>query len=621
MIQDDKIAEIRAKVDITNVVSEYVALRRLGRSLRGLCPFHSEKTPSFYVHPDRQYFHCFGCQASGDTIAFVMQMENRTFVEAVELLAERTGVELSYANHKDSAERLYAKKRQERLWEILEAAASFYADQWSHGKGAEMAREELKKRRVTEEVQSLFRLGYAPQSWDALTLALQRKGFALDECEEVGLVVRKNRVGGQHEASRDFYDRFRHRLMFPIMDERGHVVAFSGRALALPRGTEAPSGDPPAKYINSPETAFYKKGEMLFGLYQARAAIRKENWAVVCEGNFDVLALHEAGLPNVVAPLGTALTPSHAALLRRQAERVVLFMDGDAAGRNAVRASFTLLAPLGLEVRVATLSPGEDPDSWLRSQGTAALRTVVESANPALRWLIDQAAEEAGVEPMGKAKAIEGLGAFMRLVQNPVEGRMYLEYIMSRFGIHDPQAVRSQLIRGIRSKDKPSARQNPSPPVARAPALSRLSKLECEVMGALLDAPELFQAPEINELQKLLQPQLALLLSRAQEQFMQRGMLDANTLLSETAEGPLRNWLADRLSIQQFDSAEAQSALLQGISMLKKRFVEKELPKLAKRIDEARRSGNEDEARLLAEQHLQLARSAHRAMQQEGKPN
>ncbi|MEM1416216.1 MAG: DNA primase, partial [Myxococcota bacterium] len=287
MIIPDEVKEsIRERVDLGALIGEYVRLQKSGASLKGRCPFHDEKSPSFYVHPHRGFFKCFGCDAKGDVFSFLMRMEGLGFGEAARRLAERAGVELPTSDPREDEAYRRKRQRQERLLAITEAAAGFYRDQLGAHPLGEIARQAIAERGVLEATAETFRLGYAPHGWDGLTRFLERGGWSPREAEEVGLIVpRRGRSG--------HYDRFRHRLMFTITDHRGRIVAFSGRVLPPPPGEEEDAKG--GKYINSPETPLYTKGEVLFGLHEGRVDIRRRGWVLLCEGNFDLLMLHQAG--------------------------------------------------------------------------------------------------------------------------------------------------------------------------------------------------------------------------------------------------------------------------------------------------------------------------------------
>jgi DNA primase len=396
VIPEDTISQIRERTDMVALVSEYVPLKRSGRSFKGLCPFHSEKTPSFYVHPERCFFHCFGCQTSGDALSFVMKVEGRSFPDVVRMLAERAGVVIPVLDDREDAAYRRARAREERLVALMDAAAGFYVRQLREHPLGEMARAELERRSISMETADAFRLGYAPHGWDSLARWLREHEWSAAEAEEVGLLAPR-RGGDGH------YDRFRHRLLFPITDTNGRIVAFSGRVLDPPPDEPLSDRMEGAKYVNSPEGPLYKKGEVLFGLHEGRVAVRREGWCLLCEGNFDLLALHQAGFQNSAAPMGTALTEAQAKLLRRFADRIVLLFDGDRAGRKAARGAWPVLSAAGLAARVVTLPPGDDPDSYIRAHGAQTLRGLVDAALGVVEFLVDDAAEEAGGDARAKA--------------------------------------------------------------------------------------------------------------------------------------------------------------------------------------------------------------------------
>jgi DNA primase len=355
-IPDEILATIRASLDIVEVIGEYVPLKQRGSNYFGLCPFHQEKTPSFSVNPRLGIFKCFGCGAGGDVFTFIQQIEGVSFLEAVHLLAERAGIPLP--NREDAGE-----NEREPLFQALRFAARFYFTQLTQEASGKLARAYLKSRSIHPAAVRRFGLGYAPKAWDALATAASASGFHLEVFEQAGLLLPRRERGR-------FYDRFRHRLMFPIFSHVGKVVGFAGRLLE-------PEAKQP-KYINSPETPVYQKGRILYGLYQARHAIRKREEAILVEGYTDVIALHQAGLEHAVASSGTALTAEQVRLLARYARRVVLLYDADPAGEQATLRSIDLFLEQGLPVYVVTLPAGEDPDSFVRQYGGEAFQEYLE---------------------------------------------------------------------------------------------------------------------------------------------------------------------------------------------------------------------------------------------------
>jgi DNA primase len=371
IVSERVLEQIRQNNDVVEVIGSYFPLKRAGANFRALCPFHKEKTPSFNVNPQKQIWHCFGCGTGGDVFTFVMKYENLEFVAAVHRLAERAGIKLEYEERAGEP----ARDVKESLLKLHELAANFFHRNLMKERGAAIAREYLKKRQITSEVAKKWRLGYSPDKWDGLIQYAAGKKFSAELLETAGLALRRDSGGG-------FYDRFRGRLMFPICDEQGRAVGFSGRILTDEK-------DQP-KYVNSPETPIFQKGRIVFALDKAKRAIIEAGRAVVCEGQIDTISCHEAGIENVVAPQGTALTEQHARILKRHAEEVVLMFDADAAGQNAIVRSAEPLWDAGMVVRVAVLPQGHDPDSFVKAFGAEKLRELIAGAPSFFAYLLDR---------------------------------------------------------------------------------------------------------------------------------------------------------------------------------------------------------------------------------------
>lgn len=602
MIPEDKVRDIRERSDLVAVVSEYVSLRRSGASFKGLCPFHQENTPSFYVHPDRGFFHCFGCGASGDVIAFLMRIEGLPFTDVMRQLAEQAGVELTFAKGPEDREAQQARARRDRLLSLVEEASAFFVRELERSPEVSAARTELDHRGVSAETAARYRLGVAPNRWDALAGHLSARGYSPVDCERVGLVIPR-------QKGRGVYDRFRHRLMFPITDPKGRVIAFSGRALPLPEGEGDNQGP---KYINSSEGPLFSKGEVLYGLHEARLEARRRDQMIVCEGNFDVLALAQAGFPNVVAPLGTALTEAQARLLRRFAARVVLMFDGDAAGTKAVRAAYPHLRDAGLFVSVAQLPPGQDPDSLIRSRGAETIARLLEGASGILEWMIDAAANDHDGTARAKAMAIESLGSVLRAVDNPVEARLYLERIARAFELRDVATVRRQLLRGAR---EPRSSTNSVAPreVERDKKASRLPPLEADLVGVFLDHPSLAKSDCAEKVQEFLTSESLRAIFLATVRFVDSRGVDASALLAEFGASPARTWLEGRLAVQHFQTVgDAESFLRRTLPVLQRRGALAQQRRLNREILLARRAGDDARAEALTRQMSEVFRRAGR---------
>jgi DNA primase len=357
----DTIERVKEAADIVEIVSAHTDLRRQGERFVGLCPFHEERTPSFSVDPREKLYYCFGCEAGGDVFRFVQEREGLGFAEAVETLGDRYGVEVEREREDPRAEE--ARKRRVRLSEVLERTATFYVSFLWDSPKAEKARAYLKGRGLGEEVLRAFGVGFAPSAWDQVLTRGQRAGFSIQELHAAGL-IQKGRQGG-------FYDRFRARITFPVRDPRGRVLGFGARGMG---------DDAKPKYLNSPEGELYRKSRTLFGIDRARAAIARAGRAVVVEGYTDVLALHQAGIEESVAVMGTAITPEQLRLLAGQAEEVVLAMDADRAGRDAMVRAQRVAGGKRLRLRVAAMPAGEDPADMLEGGSAERFRELVKGA-------------------------------------------------------------------------------------------------------------------------------------------------------------------------------------------------------------------------------------------------
>ncbi len=447
-IPEEIIQEIRDRSDIVEVVGSYVSLKRSGANHQGLCPFHSEKTPSFNVNSPRQIFHCFGCGVGGNVFSFLMQIEGLAFPEAVRQLGEKVGVEVPDEKMSPAEE----KRRQEfeKLARINEVAAEFYHQLLIESEEGGPARRYLRQRGYDSETVKAFQLGFAPERWEALASHLQEKGFDLKLVRDKVGLVREGKEG------RGDYDLFRKRLLFPIHDTRGQVVAFGGRVL----------DDSLPKYINSPESPIYNKSRILYGLYQAREAMRREGTAIIVEGYFDQMALYRAGFHHAVATCGTALTNEHGKLLKRYADKVLLLFDQDKAGLSATFRSMDMLLPAGLSVAVVTLGAGEDPDSFLVANGPEEMRSRLDAAQPVLDYFTDVTLQQYGEGAEGKARAVELVIEKFRLLKSDIERDLYIKALAERTGL-DEARLRSSLRQ--RPKSKPE-QNSPVQTQARRPA-------------------------------------------------------------------------------------------------------------------------------------------------------
>jgi DNA primase len=451
--------EIRSRVDIVEIVGQFVKLKRAGENWKGLCPFHTEKTPSFTVNPKRNIYHCFGCGAGGDVFSFLMRQDRVAFPEAVRTLATRAGVALPEAGGRAPE----ADGKLEALRRVMALAAEFYTQSlWE--RGGEKARAYLEQRGVDPEVARRFGLGYAPEGWNALLSVMARQAIGEEALVQAGLALPRQNAPG-------FYDRFRGRLLFPIRDVQGRVVAFGGRAL---------SGEEP-KYLNSPETPLYVKGQMLYALDVAKTVIRERSRAIIVEGYLDCLMAHQHGFGETVAALGTAFTPAQLGLLRRYADEVLALFDADAAGQKASTRLEEMmndvmdLQNLGwsvsrtggfekagyLPIRVALLPAGHDPDSLLRAEGAPALTVRLDAARPLLAFVLEKAlGEEDLATPRGRANAHARVALILSKVANAEEATTLAREAARRLGVDATQLwIEAQQLQGARARGR-----KPDPP-------------------------------------------------------------------------------------------------------------------------------------------------------------
>jgi DNA primase len=372
LISPATLEQVRSASDIVEVIGGYLPLKRNGGNFVALCPFHREKSPSFNVSPHKQMYHCFGCHKGGSVFNFVMEYESIGFVDAVRRLAERAKIPIELDNQPGQQQ---ARHLKDSLLQIHEQITQRWQGALAGEAAGQIARDYLAKRGVSEEAIKLFRLGYAPDAWDDTVNWAKSKNHELAQVEQAGLIVRK-------EGSEHFYDRFRGRLIFPICDEQGRVIGFSGRILSGDEKT--------AKYVNSPESAIFTKGKVMFGLDKSKRAVLDAKSAIICEGQLDLIACFMAGVKNVVAPQGTALTADHARILKRYADEVVLCFDSDNAGQNAAVRSLDGLLSSGLAIRVATVPAPHDPDTFIKELGGPAFQQLIDRAQGFFDFYLDR---------------------------------------------------------------------------------------------------------------------------------------------------------------------------------------------------------------------------------------
>ena len=413
MIPEDIINEIKYRNDIETAVSQYVNLKRRGKNLVGLCPFHSEKTPSFTVYPENGSFYCFGCGVGGDVFTFTGLIENLDYMESIKLLAERSGISLPQDGYDDSMQRLKKK-----IYDINRDTARFFHS-FLMSPGGKWALDYLTGRGLTVKTIKHFGLGAAPDSWDALIHHLKEKGYTESDMLAANVIGKSNRGG--------IYDRFRKRVMFPIINIRGNIVAFSGRAMP---GEDKQGG----KYVNTADTPVYKKSENLFGINFAKSVCSER--VILVEGNMDVISLHQAGFENTVAPLGTAFTTEQANLLSRYTKEIVLMLDADAAGQKAVRRASGLLENTGLSVRVVVIPDGKDPDEYIKKNGKERFAALLEGAVSDMEYKLLTAAKDIDLNSEdGRLKYLAAAAEIIAATDDIMTRDIYIGRLSEKYGV------------------------------------------------------------------------------------------------------------------------------------------------------------------------------------------
>jgi len=521
---------VKDAADIVQVVGEYVELKRAGTRLTGLCPFHSEKTPSFTVNPQGRFFHCFGCGEHGDVFSFVMKYHHMEFPEALKTLAQKYGIEMA-ERQLTEAEQLQLRRR-EILYEANEAAAVVYQECLRHPKVGKVARTYLDQRGVPAAIIDRYRLGYAPNpeqtSWSFLTDQLLAKGMPPDALVQAGLAVGKDRGG--------HYDRFRSRIMFPIIGMTGRAVAFGGRIL----------GEGKPKYMNSPESPIFDKGRLLFGLYQHREAIRKQRRSLVVEGNFDLLLLAVNGIDNVVAPLGTALTRDHIHTLRGYGDEAVLLFDADAAGLKAAMRSIPFFLAEQVDGRVALLPAGHDPDSYVRAEGPAAIAALVEGARPLAEFAFDALVREHGLTLAGKNRIAGELKELIRESADPEQRALMGAHFSGKLGVAPGFFLSARPAVKVQSVSIDN-----SPPQM----LARLPRQEKQLIDFLILYPEYFGELKMAGLEHVVREPAAIRIVALLEQVSGIASCQSEHLLEIASDEQERGYIVQLLT--QVSSHEA----------------------------------------------------------------
>ncbi|HVF57215.1 MAG TPA: DNA primase [Pyrinomonadaceae bacterium] len=573
------IDDLRRQADIVRVIGDYVTLKKKGANWMACCPFHQEKTPSFSVNPSKDIFYCFGCGKGGSVFNFVMEMERLSFPEAVRVVAEKAGMPVPVQEEdKRFDER---RKEADEVIRLNAWALEWWEAQLREGAGeARAAREYIDGRGLTEETAKAFRLGFAPNSWDALGGYLKQKGASTAEIERSGLVVKKE-AGG-------FYDRFRGRLIFPVLDAQGRPVAFGGRAI---RAEDEP------KYLNSPETAAYTKGRHLYGLHHSRDEIRKKKFAILVEGYLDLIVPYQFGIRNVVASLGTALTPEQVKLLGRFARKVVVNYDGDRAGVKAAKRAIEVFLAEDFEVKVLVLPDGSDPDEFIRAHGVEEYNRRRGESFPHIQFVLDQALRDRNLRsPAEKAEAVEEVLPFVRVLRNRIQKREYFDMVLDALRVEEP-GLRQELWRSVGGGANAPAidvKQRVALASVAQPTRAEQRLLELLVLDEELRAVVL---PQLEEGDYEALPTAAIY--RALKELHESGApVEFSTLGEMTAEDPVAENLVPLLLMGEAERAEGEAtdavvAEAEGCMLtLRLMRTDRRIKELAAEIAEADRAGD-----------------------------
>ncbi len=596
-LRDDIAARIKEEADIVQIIGECVELKRSGTRFLGLCPFHGEKTPSFSVHSGQQFFHCFGCGASGDVFTFMMKYHSLDFPEAIKSLAGRYHIEVPEPRR--SKEDELRKKKRELLFSVNEKAATIFSQYLRESQGAKTAASYLHKRGVTEDILSRFRIGYAPsvevEGWNYL--GGKFSGAELKIAIEAGLLVEKEKGGT--------YDRFRDRIVFPISDISGRVCGFGGRIV----------GEGQPKYLNSPESPVFNKSKLLLGLYQQKEDIRRKNEAVLVEGNFDLISLVAGGCTNVVAPLGTALTREQLRLIKRFAERATLLFDGDVAGTQAAVRGVPFFLAEQLVGKVALLPDGHDPDTFIREKGLTALNQLLEQAETLPEFVLNRLIQEYGLTLDGKSRIVEELRPLIKAAVSPLQRSVFVSHFAEKLGM-----ATEHLDGHLNSfPEKPVAPLTPAPPVKRArdERIVPLSMSQRQVVEFMILQPKYFSKLEDGGVRECLAGGVGeILFLQLKGLLAQNPLAEPEELLTVLSEGAERSLVAElllrapsRLHGGTGDNSPEECSDL--LDYLQKYHLKKSSEELMERMQRAQQDGDLGLVQELMVKKIEITRKLH----------
>jgi DNA primase len=595
-IPDDKILSIKNASDIVDIISESVVLRRTGRNFVGLCPFHAEKTPSFTVSPDKQIFYCFGCGAGGNIFSFVMKHEGLSFPEAARSLARRYGIDLPTRNLSPHEKKKLTER--EMILTLNKEAMAFYQDCLIHKPAGRQGMAYLLKRGMNKSTIEDYKLGFAPEGWDHLLGYIRSRKKPLDLALKAGLIIPRKSGSG-------FYDRFRNRITFPIFDGQNQLLGFGGRVMddALP------------KYLNSPDTPVYNKSHSLYGLHRARQQCRKTRTVYVVEGYFDLLAMHQFGMQNTVATLGTALTASHVQMLKGYVGsqgKAILVYDSDQAGVKAAQRSVTVFQKGLLEARILVLPKGHDPDSFLMAHGPEKFLLAAEKAMHMMTFMVETAVEKYGLGIDGKVRIVNDLKSALLAIDDPVARSLQVKYLAERIDVRESailQKVRQEIRQPIQNRTRLPDDHRQKRGTNATPVRGETYRLEQKMVTMMLQFPEMVEVIAQRQLMDNFTDPLLADVGRGIIENLGKAGGDVASLLSQWDE-PERKAAVARLCLadEHWDRSGCMNLINQFENSSRRRD-----NVLLKRIQAAEKNGDQD---LLAEL---LKQKQHQALERMGK--
>jgi DNA primase len=616
-LPSEKIDQIRDATDIVEYIGGYVKLRKRGKNYQGLCPFHSEKTPSFSVSADRQMYHCFGCGVGGNVFTFVMERDKVSFIEAARMLAERAGIVLP----ESTPDQVEESNEQEQLYQILRTAAMFYHDSLTKTPEGKFALDYFHYRGFTDDTIRAFGLGYSPNSWEALLNHLKEKGFAVELMQKSGLVRRREDSGANDASERQsrgsHYDYFRGRAMFPIFSSSGRIIAFGARKIY--------ETDPLGKYINSPETPIYSKSKVLYGISQSKEAIRELENAILVEGYADLISVFQAGVKNVVASSGTALTQEQIQLIRRYTTTITVVYDADSAGSQAALRGVDLVLQNDMDVRVAPLPEGEDPDSFVKKNGGDAFRELVGKAQSFVDFLAHTYEQQGSFStPEGQAQAVRAIVRTISRMRDELKRNFYVKQLAEKYKLYESTLYR-EMEKHVNERRERSDHYTPSE-VTSGPSAAEISPpvdVEIPVAERDLIHSMLEGGSEVVhlifdriQLEDFTHPQSRALAATIMDRIEHGGEVDPSQIINEIEEPLQRRLIAEMVFTKyhlskgwddgrtETERADPRRVASDAIAVMRRHSIEQLIEANQRTLKEASRRG--DDVLPLLERHQQL---------------